>query len=111
MKVDPDVLDFIELAFGFLGPFIIVAIFGKLYLIYNLRGRNVLSLGESIRRGDSPLYMEMIIYLRRDQLTRFERIVLYSQIVAVCVLAVFIPAIIVILMWFLGPQLFAKFYG
>jgi len=111
LKVDPNFLDLLDLAFTVLGPFIFVAIFGKLYLIYNLRGRNVLSLGESLRRGDSPLDLELILYKRRNQLTRFERIVLYSLFVSVCVLGVCVPAMMIIVMWYVGPQLFAKFFG
>ncbi len=106
--MDPDFLDFLELAFTALGPFIVVAIFGKLYLIYNLRGRNVLSLGESLQGDGSPLHLERIIFRRRDQLTRFERVVLYAQCVSICVLAVCVPATMIIVIWFVGPQLFAK---
>ncbi len=111
MKADPNFLNFLDLAFAVLGPFIIVVVFGRLYLIYNLEGRNVLSLRGSFRRSDSPLAFELMIYELRNQLTRRERIVLYAQFVSVCVLAICVPATMIIVMWYVGPQLFAKFFG
>ncbi len=109
--MDPNFLDLLDLAFAVLGPFIVVVIFGRLYLIYNLRGRNVLSLRDSIQRNSSPLQFELMIYQRRDQLTRNERFILYAQFVSVCVLAICIPAMMIIVIWYAGPHLFATFFG
>ncbi len=108
MQIDPSFLDLIEVMFAFPAPFIIVAIFGNIYLIYNLRGRNVLSLGESLRRGDHLFHRELTLYKRRDQLTRFERAILYSQFACISVLAFCGLIMTILVVWYIGPQIFAK---